>query len=230
MHNISAPHIEMQKTWEELHAQNRFCPKYPNELVVRWALTQFPNKQQTKILDLGCGAGRHSIFLAQENFDVFATDISHEGVNVTQKRAQDLKLNIQTKVNPAHLMDYPPNFFDAILCYAVLYYGPKQEMEIAIQKCHQSLKPSGKMFFVTRGDQDWRCQYGQQIAPFEYHLTHLGNGTPADSENNMTQTFLTKNELISLFKDFKKITIETNHLSWSNGQFMDHDWLVFAEK
>ena len=230
MQHTASKQIEMQKTWEELHAQNRFCPKYPNELVVRWALTQFPIKQNTKILDLGCGAGRHAIFLAQEGFDVYATDISREGINVTQNRAQELGLHIQTKTNPAHLMDYSENFFDGIVCYAVLYYGSKEQMETAIKKSFQSLKPGGKMFLVTRGNQDWRCRYGQKISSFEYHLTDLGNGTPADSEKNMVQTFLTKNELIDLYKDFRKVTIETNHLSWSNGQFIDHDFLVFAEK
>ena len=48
----------------------------------------------SKVLDLACGAGRHSILFAKNNFDVTAVDISDNLLNVGRKTAEELKLNI----------------------------------------------------------------------------------------------------------------------------------------
>jgi SAM-dependent methyltransferase len=48
----------------------------------------------SKVLDLACGAGRHSILFAKNNFDVTAVDISENLLNVGRKTAEELKLNI----------------------------------------------------------------------------------------------------------------------------------------
>lgn len=48
----------------------------------------------SKVLDLACGAGRHSILFAKNGFDVTAVDISNNLLNVARKTANELALNI----------------------------------------------------------------------------------------------------------------------------------------
>jgi cyclopropane fatty-acyl-phospholipid synthase-like methyltransferase len=48
----------------------------------------------SKVLDLACGAGRHSILFAKNGFDVTAVDISDNLLNVARKTANELSLNI----------------------------------------------------------------------------------------------------------------------------------------
>lgn len=48
----------------------------------------------SKVLDLACGAGRHSILFAKNGFDVTAVDISDNLLNVARKTAKELELNI----------------------------------------------------------------------------------------------------------------------------------------
>ncbi len=38
-----------------------------------------------RILDLGCGTGRHTILLAKSGFDVYGMAISREGLKLTRK-------------------------------------------------------------------------------------------------------------------------------------------------
>ena len=43
-------------------------------------------------MDLGCGTGRHTIFLAKNDFNVIASDISETGLKTTENKANKLGL------------------------------------------------------------------------------------------------------------------------------------------
>ena len=51
-------------------------------------------ERDSKVLDLACGAGRHSILFAKNGFDVTAVDISDNLLNVARKTATELAVNI----------------------------------------------------------------------------------------------------------------------------------------
>jgi SAM-dependent methyltransferase len=53
-----------------------------------------PREKGSKVLDLACGAGRHSILFAKNDFDVTAVDISNYLLNVGRKTAEELNLKI----------------------------------------------------------------------------------------------------------------------------------------
>jgi 2-polyprenyl-3-methyl-5-hydroxy-6-metoxy-1,4-benzoquinol methylase len=69
---------DVRARWEAAHELPRFRPAYPHEQVVRWAFRELDRAAvlKAKVLDVGCGAGRHSLFLAGEGFDTYACDIS----------------------------------------------------------------------------------------------------------------------------------------------------------
>lgn len=51
-----------KEQWIALHQNKRYRPKYPSETVVQFVFRNFIRDGKTKVLDLGCGAGRH-VFL-----------------------------------------------------------------------------------------------------------------------------------------------------------------------
>ena len=70
-----------------------------------------------EVLDLGCGTGRHSIYLAEQGFTVKSTDISDTGIEILNKRANDLGLkNISTYIHDMREIPFEDETFDAVLC------------------------------------------------------------------------------------------------------------------
>ena len=63
-----------------------------------------------KILDVGCGAGRHSLYLQKKGFDVLGIDVSPLAIKVCKHRG--LK---QAKVLSIEDADFKPDSFDTIL-------------------------------------------------------------------------------------------------------------------
>jgi 2-polyprenyl-3-methyl-5-hydroxy-6-metoxy-1,4-benzoquinol methylase len=63
-----------------------------------------------KILDVGCGAGRHSLYLQKKNFDVLGIDVSPLVIEVCKLRG--LK---KAQVMSIEQINFKPNSFDTIL-------------------------------------------------------------------------------------------------------------------
>lgn len=63
-----------------------------------------------RVLDIGCGAGRHSLYLQKKGFDVLGIDNSPLAIKVCKLRG--LK---KTKVMPIEGIDFKPNSFDTII-------------------------------------------------------------------------------------------------------------------
>ncbi|MCW4022532.1 MAG: class I SAM-dependent methyltransferase [archaeon] len=63
-----------------------------------------------KVLDIGCGAGRHSLYLQEKGFEVVGIDVSPLAIKVCKLRG--LK---QAKVMPVENLDFKLNSFDTII-------------------------------------------------------------------------------------------------------------------
>jgi SAM-dependent methyltransferase len=218
--------MDMTRRWEDLHRQPRFRPRYPHEQVVRWTFGNVP--RGAKVLDLGCGAGRHALFLAAEGYHAYASDISRPGLEEVQRAAETRKLTVDTRLT-GDLSCYEANFFDAVISFGVLYYMSHEAAAACIAAVQRILKPGGKFLCVTRTDQDGRRQgASRQDAPFTWRLGGLSSDAPSDAEAGMDMLFLPRDEVARLFSAFGNVAID--RMSYRHGDFLDDDWVVSAEK
>ena len=217
--------------WEALHSEARFLPRYPQDDVVRWTLGELsPKKQKTpKALDLGCGGGRHAIFLASEGFKTSAVDRSRVGINETIKRASNLNLEIDCKVAEMNSLPYENDHFDILLCYGVLCYLSYDEVWQAISEIERVLKVGGEALIMTRGIGDFRKKYARKIKKKTYLIEGDSSPNyPAAGENGMIHTFLSDKDISDLFSSFGTIKTERSTLSLSDGQYLNDDWLIYV--
>src|SRR5208282_5525872 len=162
------PTDSIQLRWETAHDLPRFRPRYPHEEVVRWTFRNFDTNAtpKLKVLDHGCGAGRHALFFAVEGFDVYACDISRSGLHYLQNSAQQRGLSLATRQCQGYdLSDYSSDSFDAVLSYGVLYYMTLDEAQRAVQEIHRILRVGGKFCCVIRTDEDSRRKYATKVGP-----------------------------------------------------------------
>jgi tellurite methyltransferase len=112
----------------------------PHNLVVD--SIQYLSKN-AKILDLGCGEGKDSFFLAKNNFDVVAVDFSKEGIRKLKKFAKNEKLKIKADVS--NVKSYLQNCkkFDAIFAMNILQFIDEKNIFKIIKQIQQKTKPTG---------------------------------------------------------------------------------------
>jgi len=94
-----------------------------------------------KILDCGCGRGRHSVYLAKKGFDVTGIDISEKNISEAKKsEKKKLAFYIHDKRNPFRI-----SYYDAALSLFTSfgYFESDDENNKAMQSMTSSLKKGG---------------------------------------------------------------------------------------
>ena len=219
----------MEHKWENLHSSERFQPKYPSEHIVRFMFTQFPRnlkeRSNLKILDLGCGAGRHTTFLAREGFQTCATDISEEGLKVVERRLKDGKLQGTLKKANMENQPFSDNFFDGIISFGVFYYNDFEGYRKAVSEMYRILKKGGKALVFTRTTDDYRYGKGNKIDKNTFVLD-----IEDTNEKGMVMHFLDRDEVNEIFGKFNKITVEKTETTFSNSEKKNSDWIIIVEK
>ncbi len=76
--------------WNERYAEDSYRKNNPVTLLADW----LPEFTAGKALDVACGAGRNSIFLAQAGYRVDAIDISRQGLHRARQQAESQGLSI----------------------------------------------------------------------------------------------------------------------------------------
>ena len=118
--------------WNQRYAEDSYQKNNPVTLVTDW-LSRIP---VGRALDVACGAGRNSLLLAQNGFDVDAIDISREGLDQARQTAgkQDLEINWIE-----HDLDETYPFADDYSLILVMWY-----VDLAlIRKLCECLAPGG---------------------------------------------------------------------------------------
>ncbi len=103
-------------------------------------------KPGMKILDMGCGEGRHAIELAKRGYQVTGVDISPALIKAASARAQQLGLEIDFRVDDIRKFYVQDEYDAVILMFVVLGDSGKDEDDFAIlRNAYRSLKPGGKL-------------------------------------------------------------------------------------
>jgi ubiquinone/menaquinone biosynthesis C-methylase UbiE len=134
------------KQWNEAFKKKGKIFLEPQENMAE-VVKLFKKKEVKKILDLGCGTGRHLIYLAKNKFDVYGIDIAEEGISQSRKwlKSEGQKANL--KIGSMYeKLPYKDNYFDAIVSIQALHHERIINVRKAIKEVERILKPGGLVF------------------------------------------------------------------------------------
>lgn len=224
-----------REQWTKLHQNKRYRPKYPSETVVQFVFRNFDRNGETKILDLGCGAGRHVFFMGREGIVPYGIDYSEAGIQFTKESMNEYGMSNYAenmRVGSLTQLPYKDNFFEGVICYGVLYYLNTEEIHKAVDEMKRVLKPGGKILLVVRTTEDYRFD-DRQLIDGESNTIIISEENAnrcANSENGMLMHFFEEEELRHLFSDFITVNIDYIKETHNNQQFCDCNYILTAEK
>jgi SAM-dependent methyltransferase len=221
-------HDTTHKQWQTLHGQSRFLPKYPAEVVVRFTFAHVtaPTGAYTPVvLDLGCGGGRHMVFLACEGYRTVGVDFSQPALDAAREMLRKEGVTADLRLANAKNIPFSDGVFDAAIAYGSLYYLKWADMRQAVKEVYRVLKPGGSCLIFTRADMDYRCGKGIKLDERSYLLN-----TPETNEAGMVNCFLRADDIPPLLEDFGAFTLERYEFTEGNGSVLNSDWAITAAK
>ena len=120
-----------------------------------WEYEQWPplerlaiERAKGRVLDIGCGAGRHSLYLQQKGFDVTAIDNSPGAIEVCKLRG--LKNAIVKAI--ADVDEFEPNSFDTILMFGNNFglFGDAENAKRILKKLSRITSSEARIIAGTR--------------------------------------------------------------------------------
>ena len=108
-----------------------------------------------KVLDLGCGPGWTSVFLAARGLQVVATDLSPDMLAIARENAARHGVQVDFREADMQAGFSVGTDFDSVLIFDALHHC--QDETAVLQHCYAALRPGGCILLV---EPDWFHEFG----------------------------------------------------------------------
>lgn len=106
--------------------------------------------QGATILDVGCGAGVKTRYLASRGFRVTGIDFSEKMIEIARRESPEIPFDV---VDVYELDSYPKSF-DAVFAQAVLLHIPKNRVREVLLKLKEKINSNGLLYIAVKGMRD----------------------------------------------------------------------------
>jgi len=217
--------------WEGIYSEGKALNRYPFDQVVSFLYRNFSRskpRSETKILEIGCGAGNNLWFAAREGFTVAGVDGSPSAIEFAGKRFADEGLQGDLRVADFLQLPFADNTFDFVIDRAALTCSGTSAARKTIAEVRRVLVPEGKFFFNPYSDHHSSAVSGK---PGEDDLTvDIAGGTLTEIG---PIRFYGKREILDLFRDGWQV-VSLRHLEFTEDLetlYNCHaEWILIAQK
>ncbi len=168
-----------------------------------------------RVLDIGCGLGRHTVYLAGRGFEVTATDNAPAALAACRENLG--KAGVDATLIEAEMteMAFPDEHFDGVVASHAIHHTDGKTLARIIESITQKLAPGGYLVWATPSTRHWCCGKGRETDP----------GTWVDEEHwegPIPHHYCTEEELRSLLRDYDIESLieheyregENSHIYW----------------
>lgn len=158
--------------WNSLFHEEENRALIPESAVHRFAKIldeTFPDKSK-QIWDLGCGAGRHTVALANIGYALYASDNAPKAIELTKEWLG--RLNLKAMVKQADMTDCPWESvrFHGVIAWDVIHHNNLKNIIKTIDSIYDSLLSGGILLATLKSDKADLFGQGKEIEPNTFIL------------------------------------------------------------
>jgi tellurite methyltransferase len=118
-----------------------------------------------RVLDLGCGVGRHALLFAEHGFAVEAIDGAPAGLDFARREAAARGLRLSLRRADADTLPFAAESFDYVLSWNVVYHGTMGDVGRRLAEIWRVLRRGGLYHGTMLSKRDAQFGRGRPVAP-----------------------------------------------------------------
>lgn len=162
--------------WNVLFEQEIYRWRKPHEQVVDFA-DRLAGQPGARILDLGCGAGRHLVYLTGRGFCVMGMDAAPKGLAFSRQWLREEGRFAPLVQADMTALPYAEASFDALIAVHVIHHNRMAAIRRTLADMQRVLRPGGWAYFTVPSTRGYRCGQGEEL---EYHTVVPKTGPDGD--------------------------------------------------
>ncbi|MGD0234152.1 MAG: class I SAM-dependent methyltransferase [Syntrophorhabdales bacterium] len=210
---LNAQKAHWEKTLAEKVDMFGTEPSYP----ARKAAALFKKEGAARILELGGGQGRDTLFFAQQGFQAYVLDYSREAVETIARKARNLGLSsvVAQQHDVRQPLPFPDEFFDGCFSHMLLCMAlTTADLEFLSGDIRRVLKPAGLNVYTVRNTTD------------PHYRTGIHRGEDMWEVGGFIIHFFSKEKVEHLAKAYRIVSVE----EFEEGDFPRKLYLVTLRK
>lgn len=181
--HISTYEVETPDFWNNIYNKGNLAWGSEPASILSNFMELFP--PSAKVLDIGCGKGRNSIYLSKLGYDVTGIDISQSAIDLAISEKSSCKFYCMDALN-----DDLNQTFDVIIDFGLFHFIPPEYRKKYNSKIHDMLNPGGLYF-----NQSGRLVKDNPIVSDKYVPPQLEKSVMVNSFNNFDIKYLEEDVL-----------------------------------
>ena len=139
--------------WQQFYLNDSKLASIPASACAMQAARIFAESNCRIILDLGCGAGRDSLCLANGGAKVIGLDAARSGLLLAKKRVTPSQCRLSWVESDSRFLPFSSASFDGVYCFGLLHEfvseSAKSDVRLTMDGINRVLKPSGTAILAT---------------------------------------------------------------------------------
>jgi SAM-dependent methyltransferase len=195
--NRGGAHRAWEKAWATAEGRAEWTEP---ETAVQQVADFLARRKARDVLDIGCGVGRHALFLARQGFKVTAIDLSPTGLNYVRESAAAAGFEIVVQASAFDELPFPDASFDYALAWNVIYHGDAAALTRAIAEAWRVLRPGGLFQATLLSKRHYKYGQGIEISPNTFVI-------PEEGEKGHPHHYADEAEARALLGDFRLLKL-----------------------
>jgi SAM-dependent methyltransferase len=163
-----------------------------------------------RILDLGCGNGRHTVFLEKKGFDVWGLDNAPEGIRLAHEWLDQEHLVASLVLADVHApFPFKDDSFDGLISTRVIHHATQAKVLGAVDEIIRVVRKGGMILITVPGDVNRKSHHAwfgrHTLIKWIEPQTYVPLGT---HEKGIPHYVFTPEELKGFFRGFAEVKIE----------------------
>lgn len=143
--------------WQQFFQDDHSIASVQPSWCAQQAVERFQRSGATRVLDLGCGAGRETALLAQNLPFVIGVDAADAGLALAGQQAIQRERRVPLALADARYLPFQPASFDGVYCFGLLHEFVGEfaadDVKLVMDSVYAVLKPGGVLILaVLAGD------------------------------------------------------------------------------